>query len=306
MGDNTISIVFNIFEGEKTLVERIDVVGNNVTVESVIRGALIIDEGDPFTKIGLDKSISELKAKNIFKEVTYEVEEGSEDNLKNIKINITEKPTGEISAGAGIGTNGGSFMVGVKENNYLGEGKQVGFDLEVDKESLAGTFSYFNPNYDFLGNSIYYALRSEKNDVPTRGYENSIVSAEASTGFEQYKDINLTLGLAASYDDLSTLSSASSALKKQSGEFSEFSANYGFSYDQRDRKFRPTDGSIISFSQTLPIYADKGAIGNTFSASNYHAISENVLTATKFYLSSVNGIDDDVRLSKENHLAVID
>ena len=100
MGDNSISIVFNIFEGEKTLVERIDIVGNNVTVESVIRGTLIIDEGDPFTKIGLDKSISELKAKNIFKEVTYEVEEGSEDNLKNIKINVTEKPTGEISAGA--------------------------------------------------------------------------------------------------------------------------------------------------------------------------------------------------------------
>ena len=194
-------------------------------------------------------------------------------------------------------------MVGVKENNYLGEGKQVGFDLEVDKESLAGTFSYFNPNYDFLGNSIYYALRSEKNDVPTRGYENSIVSAEASTSFEQYKDIDLTLGLAASYDDLSTLSSASSALKKQSGEFSEFSANYGFSYDKRDRKFRPSDGSIISFSQTLPIYADKGAIGNTFSASNYHRLSENVLTATKFYLSTVNGIDDDVRLSKRKSLS---
>ena len=303
LGENTISIVFNIFEGEKTLVERVDIIGNNVTVESVIRGALIIDEGDPFTKIGLDKSISELKAKNIFKEVTYEVEEGSEDNLKNIKINITEKPTGEISAGAGVGTNGGSFMIGVKENNYLGEGKQVGFDLDVDKESLAGTFSYLNPNYDFLGNSIFYSLRSEKNDVPTRGYENSIVSAEASTSFEQYKDIDLSLGLAASYDDLSTLSSASSALKKQSGEFTEFSANYGFSFDKRDRKFRPTDGSIVSFYQTLPIYADKAAIGNTFSASNYHAFSENFLTATKFYLSTVNGIDDDVRLSKRKSLS---
>ena len=120
LGENTISIVFNIFEGEKTLVERIDILGNNVTVESVIRGALLIDEGDPFTKIGLDKSISELKAKNIFKDVTAEVEEGSEENLKNIKINISEKPTGEISAGAGVGTNGGSFAVGVKENNYLG------------------------------------------------------------------------------------------------------------------------------------------------------------------------------------------
>ena len=48
------------------------------------------------------------------------MEDGSEKNLKKIKINVEEKPTGEISAGAGIGTNGGSFAVTVKENNYLG------------------------------------------------------------------------------------------------------------------------------------------------------------------------------------------
>ena len=303
LGENTISIVFNIFEGEKNLVERIDILGNNVTDESVIRGELIIDEGDPFTKIGLDKSVSELKARNIFKDVNYEVEEGSKDNLKNIKINIEEKPTGEISAGAGIGTNGGSFAIGIKENNYLGEGKQLGFDLEVDKESLSGTFSYLNPNYDFLGNSIYYSLRSEKNDVPTRGYENSIITAEVLTSFEQYKDINLSLGLATSYDDLQTLDSASDSLKKQSGEFSEISANYGLSFDKRDRKFMPTDGSIISFNQTLPLYADKAFIGNTFSASKYFSFSEDVVTATKLFLSSVNGIDDDVRLSKRKSLS---
>ena len=303
LGDNTISIVFNIFEGEKNLVERINILGNNVTDESVIRGELIVDEGDPFTKIGLDKSISELKARNIFKDVTYKVKDGSDDNLKNIEINITEKPTGEISAGAGVGTNGGSFAIGIKENNYLGEGKQLGFDLEVDKESLAGTFSYLNPNYDFLGNSIYYSVRSEKNDVPTRGYENSTITGEVLTSFEQYKDINLSLGLAASYDDLQTLDSASDSLKKQSGEFSEISANYGFSFDKRDRKFMPTDGSIITFRQSLPLHADKSFIGNTFSASKYFSFSEDVITATKLYVSTVNGIDDDVRISKRKTLS---
>ena len=300
---NTISIIFNVYEGEKKLVERIDILGNNITTESVIRGELIIDEGDPFTKLGLEKSISELKARNIFRDVTYDVEDGSENNLKRIKINVDEKPTGEISAGAGIGTNGGSFSVSVKENNYLGEGKQLGFDLELDKESLAGTFSYNNPNYDFLGNSIYYSVRSEKNDVPTSGYENSIVSASIETGFEQYKDINLSLGLTASYDDLTTLDNASSALKKQSGEFSELSGVYAFVFDQRDRKFMPTDGSVVTFRQSLPIYADKSFIDNTFSASNYVSLSENIVTATKFYFTSVNGIDDDVRLSKRKSLS---
>ena len=45
------------------------------------------------------------------------------NNLKIININVEEKPTGEISAGAGIGTNGGTFAFNVQENNWLGEGK---------------------------------------------------------------------------------------------------------------------------------------------------------------------------------------
>ena len=76
----------------------------------------------------------------------------STKDLKVINIKVEEKPTGEISAGAGIGTNGGSFAINVRENNWLGQGKSVGFDLEVDAESLAGNFSYNDPNYNFLGN----------------------------------------------------------------------------------------------------------------------------------------------------------
>ena len=303
LDEDTISVVFNIFEGEKSLIERIDILGNSITTESVIRGELVIDEGDPFTKLGLEKSVAELKARNIFKSVNYKVEDGSEKNLKRIKINVEERPTGEISAGAGIGTDGGRFSVSIRENNYLGEGKQLGFDIDVDKDSLAGTFRYNNPNYDFLGNSIFYSLRSEKNDAPTRGYENSIVSGAVSTSFEQYKDINLNLGLSATYDDLSTNSGASESLKKQSGQFTDISGNYGISFDTRDRKFMPTEGSIVSFDQSLPVFADRASIGNTLTVSKYISLSEDIVTATKFYASAINGVDDDVRLSKRRFLS---
>ena len=83
---------------------------------------------------------------------------------KIINLKVEEKPTGEISAGAGIGTNGGSFAIAVKENNWLGEGKNVSFDLDVDQESLRGTLSYTDPNYDFLGNALNYSLSSISND----------------------------------------------------------------------------------------------------------------------------------------------
>ena len=130
---NSINIVFNIFEGDKTLVERINITGNNITNEDVIRGELILDEGDPFTKLSLDKSIAEIKSRGIFKEVKSEVVNGSKNNLKIININVEEKPTGEISAGAGIGTNGGSFAFNVQENNWLGQGKRLVLKLKLMK-----------------------------------------------------------------------------------------------------------------------------------------------------------------------------
>ena len=299
-----VNIVFNIFEGEKFLVERIDISGNTITNEDVIRGELLLDEGDPFTNLALEKSIAEIKARNIFGKVDYKVSEGNEKNLKKIDISIEEKPTGEISAGAGVGTNGGTFLISVKENNWLGEGKQVGVEFEVDNESILGTISYSDPNYDFLGNSISYRLSSEENDKPDQGYENSIQSFRLSTSFEQFKDVFATLGLSAAYDDLRTDNSASSSLKKQSGTFSEIAGNYAFTFDSRNRAFMPTSGSVISFGQAYPFIADRTYLSNTFSASGYKSFTSDIVGATKFYFSSINGLnDDDVRLSKRKGLS---
>ena len=301
---NSINVIINIFEGQKILVERIDITGNNITNEDVIRGELLVDEGDPFTKLNLDKSIAEIKARNIFKSVNYTIKNGSQKNLKIINIDVEEKPTGEIAAGAGVGTNGGSFAINIKENNWLGEGKSVAFDIELDSESLSGTVSYVNPNYDFLGNSINYSLSSETNEKPDQGYENSLIMGRIGTRFEQYKDVIALLGLSASYDDLRTDNTASSSLKKQSGSYSELSGDYGFTFDKRNRAFRPTSGSILSFGQTLPIYADKSFIANQFSTSLYKTINEDVIGVSKLYLSSINGLgSDDVRLSKRRGIS---
>ena len=158
---------------------------------------------------------------------------------------MEEKATGEIFAGAGVGTDGGSFAFNIKENNWLGEGKAIAFDVEVDQESLTGTFSYNDPNYNYLGNSIFYSVSSEDNDKPDQGYENTILSARVATAFEQYKDVDANIGLSVSYDDLRTLDTASDALKKQSGSFEEIAGDYGFTYDRRNRSFNPTSGSIV-------------------------------------------------------------
>ncbi len=299
-----INIKFNIFEGKRILVERINVVGNNITNESVIRAELEVDEGDPYTKLGIEKSISNLKSRNIFKNVDYIVKDGSSRDLKIVDIKVEEKPTGEISAGAGIGTNGSVISFILKENNYLGEGNTVGFDFTLSQDSIKGRLDFTNPNYDFLGNSLNYYVSSTSNDKPDQGFENTISGAGINTSFEQFRDIYASLGLSLDHDDLSTTGDASESLKKQSGTFTSLTTNYGFKYDKRNRRFMPTDGFITSFNQTLPIYADKAFIANTFSSSLYNKINENVIGAAKFYASTINGInEDDVRLSKRRVLS---
>ena len=302
--DKNINIIFNLYEGEKVLVERINIVGNNITNEDVIRGELIVDEGDPYTKLGLEKSIAQIKARNIFKNVQYKVSEGSKKNLKFIEIQVEEQPTGEITAGAGVGTNGGSFAFNIKESNWLGKGQSLSFEAEVDAESIAGAVVFSDPNYDFLGNSLNYSIANESNDKPDQGYENTITSLGIGTSFEQYQDIRVNLGISASHDDLQTEDSATDALKKQSGTFNEIAGNYNFSFDNRNRKFNPTDGSIFTIGQTLPFYADKSSISNFLSFNSYKTLNEDVIGSGKFLLTTINGLgSDDVRLSKRKSLS---
>ena len=299
-----INLAFNIKEGKKIIVERINIKGNNVTNESVIRSELLLDEGDPFTNLNLDKSVAKLKSKNIFNRVKSEVLPGSSDDQKIIEINIEEKPTGELSAGAGVGTNGGTFAFDIQENNWLGEGKIVGINVELSEESLKGKLFYTNPNYDLLGNSIEYHIQNTSNDKPDQGYENKLITFGAGTSFEQYKDIYTNLSLNFSYDDLRTNSNASASLQKQDGDFTELAAVYGLTYDKRNRTFMPTDGSVFGFVQSLPIYADKPFIDNTFRFSTYHEFNENYVGSGKIFLSAINGLnDEDVRLSKRKTLS---
>ena len=299
-----INLAFNIKEGKKIIVERINIKGNNVTNESVIRSELLLDEGDPFTNLNLDKSVAKLKSKNIFNRVKSEVLPGSSDDQKIIEINIEEKPTGELSAGAGVGTNGGTFAFDIQENNWLGEGKVVGINVELSEESLKGKLFYTNPNYDLLGNSIEYHIQNTSNDKPDQGYENKLITFGAGTSFEQYKDIYTNLSLNFSYDDLRTNSNASASLQKQDGDFTEMAAVYGLTYDKRNRTFMPTDGSVFGFVQSLPIYADKPFIDNTFRFSTYHEFNENYVGSGKIFLSAINGLnDEDVRLSKRKTLS---
>ena len=117
--DNKIDLKFLIEETDPIYVDKINIYGNNVTKEAVIRNQLEIDEGDPFNNILFNRSINNLKNLNFFKDVKTEFLENTSNKTKIIDISVEEKPTGEIMAGAGVGTSGTTTTFGIKENLSL-------------------------------------------------------------------------------------------------------------------------------------------------------------------------------------------
>ena len=101
------------------------ILGNTITQESVIRSSLEIDEGDPFNELLNAKSINNLRSLNIFGDIKVDVNDGSSENTKVIDIEVKEKPTGEISLGAGYTMMVNDWLA--VEPNISGDG---GFDLD--------------------------------------------------------------------------------------------------------------------------------------------------------------------------------
>ena len=302
--DDTIELIINVLEGQKIIVEKIDILGNTVTNEAVIRSGLLLDEGDPYSKVKIDKSISQLKSKRIFASVKETTTSGSLPNSKNIKIVVEEMPTGEISAGAGVGTDGGSFAFSVTENNWLGKGMTVSASADVSADSVKGSLAFTDPDYNFTGKELSYYLKNVTNDKSELGYDNKVFGAGVGLSYEKFKDIYFSPGIGLTYDDISTDDTASTLLKKQAGTSVDLMFDYALTSDKRDRRFMPTAGNLTSFFQELPIYSDQAHIKNSFTTNHYKEINDNVIGALKFGMAAVNGInDEDVRISQRLDLS---
>ena len=296
--DNTIDIIIKFKDIEKQFVERINILGNFITEEKVIRNTLIVDEGDPFNKLLFEKSIQNVKAKNIFKSVDYEIS-AFDDSSKVINITVEEKPTGEIFAGAGTGTVGTTISGGIKENNYLGLGIKLDTNLILTEDSIKGKFSVLNPNFKNSDKSIKTLLESSTNDFMSgSGYKTSRTGFIVGTGFEQMDDLFVNLDLSNFYEDLETSSTASDIVKKQEGNYIENLLSYSISYNKLNQNFQPSDGFLNKFSQTLPIYSDDLSIENSFNTAGYHSVNDNLILSAKFLLKTINSLEDNVRVSK--------
>ena len=297
--DNLINLTFNISESENFYVKKINILGNNITREEVIRNNFLIDEGDAFNEILQTRTLNNLKALNFFSKVDSEILDIDNENTKIINITVEEKPTGEIMAGAGVGTGGGTFAFGVTENNYLGRGIAFSSDISISAESLKGIISMNNPNYKNSNKSLNASLQSTITDrLENFGYKSNKTGFSVGSGFELYDDLYWNTGVSSFVEKLETDNTASASMKKQEGSYFDIFFNHTFSYDKRDQKYKTSDGYISRFTQNIPLISESYTLTNTYDYKIYNEwLNENVFSIGFFGKTSNSLSGKDIKLS---------
>ena len=297
--DNLINLTFDIDESEKFYVEKINILGNNVTREEVIRNNLLVDEGDAFNELLQTRTLNNLRGLNFFSKVESEILDIDNENKKIINITVEEKPTGEIMAGAGVGTGGGTFAFGVSENNFLGRGIEFASDISVSTESLKGIISMNNPNYKGSNRSLNASLESTITDrLKNFGYKSNKTGFSVGSGFEFYDDLYWNTGVSSYVEKLETDSTASASMKKQEGSYFDTFFNHTFSYDKRDQRYKTSDGYISRFSQNIPLISESYTLTNTYDYKIYNEwLDENVFSIGFFGKTANSLAGKDIKLS---------
>jgi len=298
--NDKLNIDFIIEESTKFFVEKINIFGNNVTRENVIRNQFELDEGDPFSEILTKKSQNNIRSLNFFKNVKTNVINGKDVNSKIINFEVEEKPTGELSAGAGAGTEGGTIFFGVKENNYLGKGLSVDVNATVSAERFKGIFSVSNPNYKNSDKLTFVNVQAIEIDQLTNfGYKTNKTGFELGTSFEYLKDFNLGLSTSTFIEKIETDSTASTRQKAQKGNYLDTFVRFDFDLDKRNQKFKTSDGYRSSYNVNLPIVSDTNTLTNSYSYKIYSELFENNLSSFSLLLKSATSVTgDDVKLTE--------
>ncbi|MHB8284438.1 MAG: outer membrane protein assembly factor BamA [Caulobacteraceae bacterium] len=150
---HTVDVTFDVREGPRVYVERIDIVGNTVTADPVIRRELRIAEGDAYNRVLVDRSKTEVKRLDFFKTVDITNTPGSAPDKTVLQVKVSEQPTGELSVGAGYSSVDKLMLdLGISQHNFRGEGQDVRLRAEIGELSQQIDLSFTEPR--FLGRNL--------------------------------------------------------------------------------------------------------------------------------------------------------
>ena len=300
--DEIIDVLLKINQEPKLLINKINISGNLITEEKVIRDNLYITEGDNLNTQKIKRSIDLLKSKQYFSKIDYKLEDSvDKKNNKDFNIFVKEQPTGSISAGVGYGTNGALVSTSISEKNFLGQGKYLNFTGDFSTQKITGELNFIDPNFKDSDRQLSTSLISTKDNFNNTGYSNKSFGGKIGTGYEIYEDIFFRPNVSIQSDKLETESTASSLLRSRAGTTLTTAIGYGFSADFRDSRHNPSSGSLSYFDQNIAtLISDVPAITTTVGTTYYkELINEKYIGSAKVKISNSVSLDNskDIKIS---------
>lgn len=297
---HTIDVTYDISEGPRIFVERINISGNDRTIDEVIRREMRLAEGDAFNQDLLKKSEQNIKNLDFFDKVDVTNSPGSEPDKTIVNVKVAEKSTGEISVGAGYsGLDGVFAQFNIRERNLLGEGKDVQFGAEISSYYQTLNISYTQPY--LLGRDIaagFDIIRSVLNYSQNYTYNQERTGFDLRAGYALSENLRQTLTYSFFANQITNVqSNASLYIFEQQGL--RFTSQIGQTivYDRRDSKIDPTKGYLLSLSTNL---AGIGGTDHFFQtvarAGYYYQYADGWVLNTRIGLGDVVGLGEPVRI----------
>jgi outer membrane protein insertion porin family len=263
----TVDLTFDVKEGPRVYVERVDVVGNTVTLDYVIRREMLVTEGDAYNRVLVDRSKQQIKALGFFKDVDIKQLPGSAPDKTDLQVKVTEQPTGELSFSAGYSSVDRLVAdVGITQRDFGGRGQDVRAEVSVGSLRQIINLSFTEPR--FLGRNLSagFDLFAQRYDFSTyAGYTSQSVGGSVRLGFPLGQYLSLSTRYSIHQDEVSVASGEcgdppllSPVICSETG--STFTSAPGFTlrWDHRNDAFNPTRGFFTQVSQDFA-----GLGGNT-------------------------------------------
>ena len=296
----TIGITYEIQQGPRVYVERIDIIGNLRTQDEVIRREMRLVEGDAFNVARLRRSEQEIRDLDFFETVDVSSVPGDAPDQTVIVVEVEEKSTGQLSIGAGYSTSDGALAdFTLRERNLLGAGQdlRVGLSLATSRQEIDLSFTepYFLDRNLAAGFDIFRITR-DRQDVASYDSEETGIALRA--GY----DINETLSQSWTYtlrqDSITNVDDdASRFVRDQEGERLTSMIGQQLLYDMRDSSVRPTDGYFIRGGTDFAgIGGDVTFARVTVGAGYYYPVAEDVVAALTGEAGYIHGLGEDVRI----------
>lgn len=281
----TVSVSYDIQQGPRVYVERINITGNVRTLDKVIRRQFMLVEGDAFNTAMMRRSRQRIQNLGFFDKVDVTNVPGSTPDKTVVNVDVREKSTGEISFGVGYSTADGALGdVGIEERNLLGTGKdlRLGFLLAQRRQQV--DLSYTDPYFLDRNMSAGFDLFDWTRNLETiSGYDEQSLGGALRVGYPLTENMRQNLRYTVRRDKLTNfVTTVSPYIAEQSGSSVTSMFGQDLTYDRRDDRFDPRSGYFVRLSNDVAgLGGDQEFLRNRLQAGIYYSvIDEYVMSVT--------------------------